>query len=336
MLRVAFAFVLLAGSAAAQWVTQESHTKESLRGLSVVNERTVWASGTHGTYVVTHDSGRTWQAGQVKGAEALDFRDVQAFGNVVYLLAAGPGEQSRIYKSEDGGGHWGLQFTNKDPKGFLDCMAFWDENHGVVVGDPIKGRFAILTTSDGGQTWESIDAASQPAALEGEGAFAASGSCVAVEGKRNAWFATGGTAARVFRSSDRGRSWKVANTPIQHGTASAGIFAIAFKDAKRGMIAGGDYEHPEKGGVNLAMSDDGGVTWKPAAVKDQRYFSAITFVGEGVVATGSQTSAYSESGLEGWNWVTNRGFNAVGTDPRRGPVWAVGADGEIGRADLER
>lgn len=336
MLRVAITLVLLAGSAGAQWMTQDSRTKESLRGLSVVNEKLVWASGTHGTYVVTRNGGKTWEAAHVPGAENLDFRDVQAFGDVVYLLAAGPGEQSRIYKSEDGGAHWELQLTNKDPKGFFDCMAFWDENHGIVIGDPTKGSFEVVTTEDGGRTWESRDRGKMPTALEGEGAFAASGTCVAVEGKKNAWFATGGAVARVFHTSDRGRNWNAVETPIQHGAPSAGIFSIAFQDAKHGVIAGGDYQHPEKGGVNLATTNDGGATWKPVTMKDQRYFSAIAFVGEGLVAVGSGASAYSEAGLELWNWSTDQGFNTVGTDARKGPVWAVGADGRIARADLRR
>ncbi|HYX68970.1 MAG TPA: YCF48-related protein, partial [Terriglobales bacterium] len=124
--------VLFSLPALAQWQPQSSPTQESLRGVSVVDRNTVWASGTHGTYLVTVDGGQSWTAAQVAGAEALDFRDVESFGSTAYLLAAGPGELSRIYKTRDRGAHWELQFTNHDPKGFLDCMAFWDEEHGIA------------------------------------------------------------------------------------------------------------------------------------------------------------------------------------------------------------
>ena len=328
---VVVALMVLAASAAAQWQAQESHTQESLRGLSVFNKDIVWASGTHGTYLVTHDGGKTWTSWQVPGAEALDFRDVQTFGATTYLLAAGPGEKSRIYRTDDGGVHWELQFTNHEPKGFFDCMAFWDERHGIAVGDPVNGKFQIVTTSDGGAKWKLNDGAGMPAAMEGEGAFAASGTCIAVQGKKNAWFVTGGAAARVFLSGDQGRNWTVVETPIQHGPAAAGIFSVAFWDAKHGVIAGGDYEHPDQDGTNLATSDDGGKTWTATSVKGQRYFSGITYIGDtgfGLFVVGSSASALAWNHLANWRWF-DEGFNAVACDLRSHLVWAVGANGRI-------
>lgn len=327
--------LLVSASAAGQWQPQESHTTESLRGISVVSQRIAWASGTHGTYLLTVDGGQTWKARQVPGAEALDFRGVEGFGLSAFLLAAGPGENSRIYRTDDGGEHWGLQFTNHDAKGFFDCMAFWDPKHGIAVGDPVEGRFQIITTRDGGKDWKYTDRRLPPA-VEGEGAFAASGTCIATQGKKNAWFVTGGTAARVFRSGDGGRTWKVSETPMQHGTPSAGIFSVAFRDARHGVIAGGDYRHPEAGGVNLALTEDGGKTWKPAAAKEQRYFSGIAYVTEagGLAAVGSDVSALSEDGLKSWQWFLPEGFNSVAASPDFRVAWAVGAKGKIAGARI--
>src|SRR5262245_32130334 len=111
----------------AQWIEQSSGTKARLRGISVVSDRIAWASGAQGTYLKTIDGGATWQAGSVPGAEALDFRDVEAFdAKNAYLLSIGEGEKSRIYKTGDGGQTWQLQFTNRNPKAFFDAMAFWD------------------------------------------------------------------------------------------------------------------------------------------------------------------------------------------------------------------
>nr|MBA3916599.1 glycosyl hydrolase [Terriglobales bacterium] len=114
--------LLLGGVCTGQvYSTLNSGTTENLRGVSAASPLVVWASGTHGTYLRTTDSGNTWTVRQVPGAEALDFRDVEAFGsNLAYLLSAGPGDQSRIYKTRDGGRTWVLQFTNREPTGFLD------------------------------------------------------------------------------------------------------------------------------------------------------------------------------------------------------------------------
>src|SRR5262249_55869091 len=143
-------------------VPQPSHTTENLRGIGVLPGGVAWASGTHGTYLRTTDAGLTWQPAQVPGAEALDFRDVEAFSSdLVYLLSAGPGDQSRIYKTTNAGKSWTLQFTNNNPKGFFDCMAFWDSDHGIAVGDPVpdstgKAKFELIATDDGGKNWTPI------------------------------------------------------------------------------------------------------------------------------------------------------------------------------------
>ena len=329
--------LLISNSFAEMWLPQESHTKESLRGLSVVSSSVVWASGTHGTYLRTTDSGKTWVPAQVPGAESLDFRDVEAFSaDLAYLLAAGPGEQSRIYKTDDGGKHWDPQVTNHEPKGFLDCMAFWDPQRGIVVGDPVNGKFQLLTTSDGGQHWNYVSPDNLPPAKEGEGALAASGTCITTQGKSNVWFVTGGSAARVFRSTDAGKSWSVSETPITHGPASAGIFSIAFRDAKHGVIAGGDYKEPEKGGDNLAKTNDGGKTWKLVRLSQQKYFSGIAYLREHqgwVFAGGSSGLAFSKNELRSWKEFVPGKVNAIASD-NSGSIWVVGPDGNILRAEF--
>ncbi len=263
---------------------QLSHTTESLRGVSAVSREVAWASGTHGTYLRTTDAGRTWTPAQVPDAATLDFRAVVAFSaDEAFLMSAGPGEQSRIYHTADAGQHWQLQFTNKNPKGFFDSMVFWDAKHGVVLGDPIPDdsgqlKFEVLLTDDG-QTWRPVPSAQLPAAVEGEGAFAASNTCVAIAGSadRNIWFATGGKVARVFHSPDRGQTWQVFDTPIIHGPDSAGIFSIAFRDPLHGVIVGGDYKHPNDDGDNLAFTNDGGKTWTLSPLHPLAYFSAVAY-----------------------------------------------------------
>jgi photosystem II stability/assembly factor-like uncharacterized protein len=329
--------------AGADIVQQKSNTEENLRGISAVSASVAWASGTHGTYLRTVDGGTTWQIGHVPGAETLDFRDVEAFSaDDAYLLAAGPGEQSRIYKkTTDAGKNWALQFSNKDPKGFFDCMAFWDQEHGIAVGDPVDGRFQLITTDNGGKEWKPIPAERLPAAVEGEGAFAASGTCIAVQGNKNVWFVTGGSAARVFRSVDGGESWMVTETPLTHGPASAGIFSVSFRDAKHGAIAGGDYKEPNKDVPSLATTSDGGKNWTLSRIKPQRYFSAVAFMRSEkiVLAVGSEQYAWAENfSAKKWEIFSpaiplcktgREQLNAVAVVPKGHSALAVGAKGAI-------
>src|SRR5438270_4772671 len=257
-MRVCCVLFLCASFAAAEITEEKSNTQENLRGVSAVSSSVVWASGTHGTFLRTTDGGTNWQVVHVPGAESLDFRDVGAFSaDLAYLLAAGLGEQSRIYKTSDGGKNWALQFTSKDPKGFFDCVAFWDRDHGIAVGDPVDGKFQLIKTENGGKDWKPIPPEKLPPAMESEGAFAASGTCIAVQGKKNVWFVTGGSAARVFRSGDGGETWNVSETLIVRGPASAGIFSVAFRDSKHGVIAGGDYKEASHEAASLAFTNDG-------------------------------------------------------------------------------
>jgi photosystem II stability/assembly factor-like uncharacterized protein len=276
--------VLLAATAALAQPKPQTHpsnTTENLRGASAVSQNIAWASGTHGTYLRTTDAGRTWLPAQVPDATTLDFRAVVAFSaDEAFLMSAGPGDQSRIYHTTDAGKTWQLQFTDKNPKGFFDSMIFWDPTHGIVLGDPIPDqtgqlKFELLITTDG-QTWTPIPPAQLPPAIEGEGAFAASNSCLAIVDP-NIWFATGGKVARVFHSPDRGQTWQVFDSPIYHGPDSAGIFSIAFRDAAHGVIAGGDYKHPDQDGPNLAFTNDGGKTWTLSQIFPQSYYSAVAY-----------------------------------------------------------
>src|SRR6185295_14515409 len=247
-MRLFFAFasacVVVAATPAPQvrWHSQTSGVSVRLRGVSAVSAQVAWASGANGTVLRTTDGGQTWQRLVVPGPgddQALDFRDVDAISDrVAYILSIGAGPSSRIYKTTDGGAHWTLQFANTDPKVFLDAMTFRDEPHGFAFSDSVDGRFIILMTDSGGQYWTRIPADRLPPALPGEGAFAASGTNIAMVGSDRIWIGT--TASRVLRSIDGGRTWTAANTPVATGEAT-GIFSIAFRDAQHGVVVGGNY-----------------------------------------------------------------------------------------------
>ena len=215
---------------------QDSGTTQGLIAVSPVNKRVVWASGRGGTFAVTTDGGATWSAGVVPGAEALQFRDVEGVSDTVaYLLSIGNGADSRIYKTADGGATWSLQFQNQDPNAFYDCFAFWTPTRGFAQSDAVNGQFPVVRTTNG-ETWESI-AGNEPAALPGEAFFASSGTCVATEGKNNAWAVTGGVSpSRVLVTRDGGDTWSAYDSPLR-GSPSAGAFSVAFRDPQHGMVA---------------------------------------------------------------------------------------------------
>lgn len=344
ILRLALSIPLVVSAriaGAPQWQSQTSGATASLRGVSAVNDRVAWASGTKGTFLRTVDGGKTWQAGTVAGAEELDFRDVQAFdARTAYLLSIGNGELSRIYKTTDGGEHWTMQFKNTQPDGFLDAMAFWDARHGIAMSDPVNGRFMLFTTDNGGAAWNPVPSEGIPPALPGEAAFAASGTCIAVEGKNNVWFATGGGAARVFRSADRGRSWSVAATPILSGIESAGIFSIAFRDANHGIVVGGDYRKPNDADRNAAITTDGGRTWqllegsKPAGFR-----SCVAWTrsrqGLALIAVGTSGSEYSLNHGRDWIKLDQENYNSA-SFAAAGVGWAVGPNGRVAKFKWEQ
>jgi photosystem II stability/assembly factor-like uncharacterized protein len=319
--------VLLLAALTLRWNAQVSNTTASLRGLCVVSPQVVWASGSKGTFLTTTDGGQHWRTGVVPDADALDFRDVEAFdANTVYLLASGEGANSRVYKTTDAGLHWDLLLTNPDAKGFFDSLAFWDRSNAILVGDPVDGHFVIFTTVDVGKTWQRRPT---PPALQGEGAFAASGTSIITHGTKDAWFATGGPAgARVFRTADGGRTWSVAKTPLG-GTKTAGIFSLAFADSKHGIAVGGDYQNAKSTAHTIALTRDGGNTWAaPAAETGLSYRSGVAARGGNVfIAVGTLGSDVSRDGGKTWQHFSDTSLNAVATSGRA--VWAVGANGTI-------
>ena len=238
---------------------QKSGTTQLLIDVSPVNSRVVWAAGTGGTYVVTTDGGENWKAAVVPGAESLQFRDVYGVSDkVAYLMSIGNDTTDfRIYKTVDGGATWTIQFTNETVNAFYDCFAFWTPRRGITHSDSVNGVFPDIRTTDG-MTWHSI-AANMPPALSGEASFAASGTCAATEGERNAWIATGGsTIARILATKDGGDTWNAYDTPLVSSPSAGGI-SVAFRDPRHGILGGGDLA--SNANADAATSDDGGQTW---------------------------------------------------------------------------
>lgn len=238
---------------------ETSGTTQLLIAVSPVNEQVVWAAGTGGTYVVTTDGGNTWKHGVVPGTADFQFRDVQGVSDkIAYVMSIGNYAPSfRIYKTIDGGHTWTKEFENEMKGAFYDCFSFWTPDRGITHSDSVKGVFPDIRTTDG-TTWESISL-NMPPALPGEASFSASGTCIATEGKQNAWITTGGsTIARILATRDGGNTWNAYDTPL-FSSPSAGGISVAFRDSRHGVLGGGDLSNNSS--AQVATSHDGGQTW---------------------------------------------------------------------------
>jgi photosystem II stability/assembly factor-like uncharacterized protein len=310
------------------WQLTPTGSAARLRGLSAVSEKIAWTSGSLGTVLRTTDRGATWESVGPPDTAALQFRDIEAFGpKDAVILAIGPGTDSRVYVTSDAGAHWTLGFQNDDPNAFYDCMTFFDRRHGLALSDPVGGKFRLIETSDGGESWHVV-AADMPAALPGEFAFAASGQCLVSKG-RDAWFASGGGAAsRVFRSHDRGHTWEVSSTPIPSGDA-AGIFALAFRDHRHGLAVGGDFLAPTASPDAFALTEDGGETWTLVQDAPDEYRSGATWLNERIaIAVGPSGSDISFDRGESWDDIDDGSFDTVDC-AHGGACWASGEQGRV-------
>jgi len=314
--------------------TAEISNQPSLRGLSRVDALQAWVSGSGGAVARSADGGLSWQQLAIPETAELDFRDLHAFGwDEAVLMSAGPGEASRLYRTENAGKNWQQVAINQAPDGFWDGIAFWNDRHGLLVGDPVDGSLTIMYTGDGGHSWVIVPASQAPAALEGEYAFAASGTSVAVQPGGLAWIATGGAAARVFMSTDYGQSWTAVATPVPAGSDGAGIFSIAFRDPLHGVVVGGDYLAPDKRAKIAAYSEDGGRSWNAvtAGFEPGGYRSGLSWAPsmKAWIAVGPEGADFSTDDGRTWSPLPSSGFHSVDQE------WVSGGRGRVGRVTSE-
>lgn len=327
----------IAAPVRAQWTPLHSGSTASLRGLSVADGRTVWASGTKGTVVHSSDGGATWTLDTIPGASAFDLRSIHARNARVAHVAATAG---RIWRTTDGGKSWSLRYQASDTSVFLDAIDFWDDRHGMALGDPIGGRFFVLYTTDGGETWREPPFDQRPVAAAGEAAFAASGSSLLLEGsadQRIAWLGTGGTVARLHRSQDRARQWIAYDTPIRAGESATGIFSVAEIPGQGLMVVGGHYAQHDSTRGNAATTLNG-TAWRAITANPPGgYRSGVAFVlparGAPIgIAVGPKGSDISRDGGMEWTPFDATGYHAVRAS-RDGIFFASGSGGRVARFD---
>ncbi len=313
-------------------IPQETQTSAGLRGLSVVDEKIAWASGSEGTYLRTTD-GLIWHADTVPGAGKFQFRDVEAFSATSAILLTA-GNPAKVYKTTDGGDSWLETYSNTTEGIFFDAMDFWDDQNGIAFSDAINSHLVIITTSDGGSSWQEINYENLPSSPpDGEGGFAASGTCITTFGDSLVWIGLGSPDSRVFKSTNRGNTWTVVNTPMKGATQAAGIFSLEFISPDYGIVVGGDYELVNETKNNAAVTQDGGLTWTLIGQKGPKgYRSAVVHVPETDIwlAAGRAGVDFSADNGKTWNLLDTVGYYTVQFgSPSIG--YSSGSDGRIAK-----
>jgi photosystem II stability/assembly factor-like uncharacterized protein len=332
ILAIALVLVLAAPASAhgPTWQPVPTGSTEQFRGLAAVSKRVAWVGGSAGQVLRTTDGGSSWQDVSPPGSAGLLFRDVEAQSAYrASVLAIGEGDASRIYTTFDGGRSWTTAFVNDDPHAFYDCMAFYPGGRrGLVLSDPVDGKFRIAATDDFGRSWHVLPNDGMPPAMTNEAAFAASGTCLVTSG-RDAWFASGVGASRAFHSRDGGRTWTVTGAPIPPSAAGGGVFSLAFRNPRDGVMVGGDFNAPTNGARASGFTHDGGATWQQGGDLSG-YRSGVdwvTFSRATLIAVGPTGSDVSDDGGRSWRAFDTTPYDAVDCVPLA--CWASGPNGAV-------
>ncbi len=308
-----------------------SGNKTSIRGLSVVNDKIVWVSGSNGTVGRSVDGGKNWQWITVKNFEQRDFRDVEAFDAKTAIIMA-IAEPANILKTTDGGKTWKTVFTDSAKGMFLDAMEFWNDDSGIALGDPVDGRFYIIRTFNGGDNWQKIPFANLPAADPGEACFASSGTNIRKLDRQQACFISGGMRSRLFIRD------KKIDLPIIQGKESAGANSVAVRDNKKlknGLhlvVVGGDFSKDTSQEKNSCITHDGGKTWLIPITPPHGYRSCVEYItGNSLITCGTSGVDISTDGGMNWKLISPESFHVCRKAKKGKAVFLAGGNGKVAR-----
>ncbi|MFT3822969.1 MAG: oxidoreductase [Chitinophagaceae bacterium] len=331
MFRISFfviccCFALNASSQSVHLLT--SGNKTSLRGLSVVNDKVLWVSGSNGSVGRSVDGGTTWQWHTVKGFEKRDFRDIEAFDDKTAIIIA-IAEPGQILKTTDGGTSWKIVYTDSTKDMFLDAMDFSDAKNGIAIGDPLdKECIYVVTTTDGGETWSKQDCNKLPAVQEGEAMFASSGTNVVYVNKKKINIITGGMASSLL-TVDKDSAQPL---PIIQGKESTGANSLAIFAPNNMIVTGGDFAHDKDTTQNCVLSHDGGATWVRPATPPHGYRSCVEYItANHVITCGTSGVDISTDGGMNWKQIAQEGFHVCQKAKKGTAVYLAGGNGKIAK-----
>ena len=276
--------------------------KISIRPITISDDKVFYAADKNRVGVIDLNNNSRNEYVIEKDNLKLEFRSIAQTSSSIFI--ANVGNPAFIYKFSKDLQQKELVYEEHNEKVFYDSMQFWNDQEGIAIGDPIENCLCMLITRDGGATWTKVSCSNLPEVNEGEAAFAASNTNIVIKGDKT-WIISGGKKARVFFSSDKGKTWSVNNSPVIQGEAMTGIFTADFYNEKIGFIAGGNYEKPNQNFGNKALTTNGGKTWDLVSENQGfGYASCVQFVpdskGKQLVSVGANGIYYSSDKGNSW------------------------------------
>jgi hypothetical protein len=325
---IVFLLILLAsmeGLQAQRIELLSSGTKISIRGLSVVDDGTIWVSGSNGMVGKSLDSGKTFVWNVVKGFEKTDFRDIEAFNDTIAIIM-GISSPSYLLRTTDGGANWKIVYENNASAMFLDAMEFLNEKNGIVIGDPIEGKFFIARTFDGGITWKNTTSPNLPSADSGEACFASSGTNIRKLNQQAAIFVSGGYSSHLLIGA------KKILLPFVQGKQTAGANSVALKNSNMFIVVGGDFTTQDSSTNNCFITNNAGKGWVSPLTPPHGYRSCIEWIGKKIwVSCGLNGVDLSKDDGNTWEWISKESFHVCQKAKNGKAVFFAGGGGRIGK-----
>jgi hypothetical protein len=305
------------------------NNKTSIRGLSVVNDRVVWVSGSNGTIGKSLDGGLHWEWMIVPGFEKRDFRDVEAFDSVNALIMA-IAEPAAILKTNDGGHTWKVVFMDSTRGMFLDAMHFTNAQQGLVIGDPIDQKVFLATTDNGGNDWKKAE--SPPVMSEGEAFFAASGTNALlksdINGKQYPLYVSGGKKSNLWT---RNKCFAMDSTLMVQGIESTGANSVDMYDDSNGIIVGGDFSKDSSAKANCVLfSLSPPIHFIRPEIPPHGYRSCVAYMSpDKLICCGTSGVDISTDGGKQWKLISKNGFHVCQKAKNGQSVFLAGSYGRI-------
>jgi photosystem II stability/assembly factor-like uncharacterized protein len=311
----------------------------SIRALHAVSDNEAWFAANRGVWGYTEDAGKTWHIDSIRLDTIVpEFRALEVLNDSTVLLM-GIASPALIFKTTNKGKTWKIVYRNDHKDIFFDSMKFLDKKNGMVLGDPIDGKWQLIKTENGGDSWDSLTKINLPALETGEAFFAASNSCFDFH-NHHCWVGTGGKKSRLIYSSDGGETHSVFETPLPEGSEMTGIFSVDFYDSDNGVVAGGDYDKADTAINAMAITNNGGKSWKEIGFAQPVFGSCVQFLSRNeILITGIPgTFRYHLKSKQLTEIKSNAGetcgFHTLRVSPSKKVIWLAGADGKIGRMEL--
>lgn len=285
----------------------------SIRAIDILDDNSLAFAANKGVFGLYNAKGEAFKTSiQEYDSLELHFRSVGHTAKDFFMLSIEA--PALLYKTSQNGGMQ-LVYKEEDNNPFYDALNFWNNKEGIAIGDPTHGCMSIIITRDGGHTWTKVSCDDLPEAIEGEAAFAASDTNIAIV-EDHTWVATGGKASRILYSPNKGKTWEVINTPMVQGIETTGIYSIDFYDELNGFAIGGDYTKPEDNVANKMRTQDGGKTWELVGQnQNPGYRSCVQYIpnrkGKELVAVGYKGIDYSSDSGSTWKHLSDESFYTI-------------------------